>query len=248
MGKCGRRGKASSMVPIPSEFQMRFLFFSSSPPPPSLRPSLRFTTTLSQLRSGTTSPARIPRQGSTNPLRLNTTKPLQLLRLHRDLLPEPDLPRRALDEAHTVRVQRLVDRCSARLGAGDGNTSGSDRRSLELVPLTETFDDGGFHPEFDPVEWDEPDDVLYIVYLALRFVKKINQKKRHTQTQTIPIHPPLIPLIFVKPQSPYAAIIELINCAMQKATMSAVLGRSMKKKLCARVTKINACEMTATWR
>lgn len=56
-----------------------------------------------------------------------------------------------------------MDRRSARLGAGDGDTGGSDRGGLELVPLTETFDDGGFHREFDPVEWDEPDDVLRII-------------------------------------------------------------------------------------
>ena len=176
-------------------FFLSFLFL-----PPFSSPS-----SLSQLRSSTRTrrPTRVPRQRSTNALRLNTAKPLQLLGLHRNLLPKPNFPRRALDEADTVRVQRLMDRRSARLGAGDGNTSGGDSGGSELVPLAETFDNGGFHREFDPVERDEPDDVLrVIISITFKQTYKRRERKTHTQTQTIPIQPPLIPLIFVKPQSP----------------------------------------------
>jgi hypothetical protein len=65
-------------------------------------------------------------------------------------------------------------------------------------------------------------------------------KKEHTQTQTIPIHPPEMALILVKPQLPNPAMIDDTSCAMQNATIRAVEGRSMKKKLCERVTKIKA--------
>jgi len=160
-------GKTSSMVPIPSKFPNTVLFSLSLSFLPFLL--LLFNNNnnaqhhSSQLWSTTTRPTRVPRQRSPNPLRLDTTKPLQLLGLHRDLLPEPDLPRRALDKAHTVRVQRLVDRRCARLGAGDGDAGGRALGGLELVSLAEPFDDGGFHREFDPVEWDEPDNVLRII-------------------------------------------------------------------------------------
>lgn len=43
-------------------------------------------------------------------------------------------------------------------------------------------------------------------------------------------------------------MIDEISWATQNATMRAVEGRSMKKKPCERVTKMSACEMTATWR
>ena len=52
----------------------------------------------------------------------------------------------------------------------------------------------------------------------------------------------------VKPQLPYAAMIDEMSCAMQNAPMSANDGRSMKKNPCERVTKMSACEMMATWR
>ena len=31
-----------------------------------------------------------------------------------------------------------------------------------LTTFTDSLDNGGFHSEFDPVQGDEPDDVLYI--------------------------------------------------------------------------------------
>lgn len=74
-------------------------------------------------------------------------------------LSEPDSPCNTLEERHTVGVQALVDRRSAGLGAGKGNTRGGLRGELRLVTLAEVLDDGGLHRELDPVEGDEPDDV-----------------------------------------------------------------------------------------
>jgi len=52
-----------------------------------------------------------------------------------------------------------VDRGSARLSAGDRNTSGSFCEHLVFTALTKGFDDGSLHGEFDPIEGSEPNDV-----------------------------------------------------------------------------------------
>ena len=72
----------------------------------------------------------------------------------------------------------------------------------------------------------------------------MNQMMFHTQT--IPIQPPEIPLISVKPQLANAAMMDEMTCATTNAPMSAYDGRSMKKNPCERVTKISACEIMAT--
>ena len=64
----------------------------------------------------------------------------------------------------------------------------------------------------------------------------------------MPIQPPEIARMLVKPQSAYAAMIDAISCATQNAPNSANDGRSIKKNECERVTKMSAWEMMATWR
>lgn len=76
--------------------------------------------------------------------------------------------------------------------------------------------------------------------------REAEHRERHTQTQTIPIQPPEIALMFVKLQLPYAAMIDEISWATANANSKAVDGRSVKNRPCERVTKIKACEMTAT--
>ena len=94
---------------------------------------------------------------------LDRAEALELLGLHRDLRAEADLARRAADERDTVRVERLVNRGRARLGAGDGHTGGSLRGLVaerRLVAVAEVLDDRGLHRELDQVRGQGPDDVL----------------------------------------------------------------------------------------
>lgn len=95
---------------------------------------------------------------------LDAAEALELFGLHRnvDLAAKADLASGPLDERHTVGVQRLVDRSDTRLGAGEGDTSAGRGLASDLgfVTSTESLDDGSLHRELDPVERDEPDDVL----------------------------------------------------------------------------------------
>jgi hypothetical protein len=117
---------------------------------------------VSHSTSTSSSLARVARKRRTDALGLDAAEALELLGLHRDLRAEAHLARRALDERHTVRVQGLVDRRRAGLGARDGDAVRGFVCSLGLVPLAERLDDGGLHRELDPVERDEPYDVLHI--------------------------------------------------------------------------------------
>jgi len=106
------------------------------------------------------SATRVAGQSGSNSLRLDTAKSLELLGLHGDLLPEANLASSALDERHTIRVQRLVDGGSARLGTSDGDTGGGDGSSGGLdMPVAEVLDDSSLHGELDQVKGQEPDDV-----------------------------------------------------------------------------------------
>ena len=87
----------------------------------------------------------------------------ELVGLDRDPAAEADLARGAADERDTVRVERLVDRHSAGLGAGDGNTAGGLAGLLAergLVALTQPPDDCNLHGELVEVEGQEPDNIL----------------------------------------------------------------------------------------
>lgn len=96
-----------------------------------------------------------------NALSLYAAETLKLFGLHSNLSTEADLARHPLDERHTIRVQRLVDRSGAGLRTVDFEAGLLDHLCLlALVALAEILDDGGLHGEFDPIERDEPNDVL----------------------------------------------------------------------------------------
>ena len=89
-------------------------------------------------------------------------EPLQLLGLDADTSSKSNLPCCSSKESDTVRVQGFVDGSSPRLCAGNGDTIGGLRRLLSSLEtsVAEIFDDCGLHRELDPIERDEPDDVL----------------------------------------------------------------------------------------
>jgi hypothetical protein len=95
---------------------------------------------------------------------LDAAEALEFFGLHRDvnLAAKADLASSPLDERYTVGVERFVDRSDTRLGAGerDTGTGGGLASDLGFVTSTKGLDDGGLHRELDPVERDEPDDVL----------------------------------------------------------------------------------------
>ena len=92
---------------------------------------------------------------------LDRAEALELLGLHGDLLAEANLARRAADERHTVRVERLVNRgrTRGRASHGDAGLLGVLSDNL-VVTLAEVLDDRGLHRELDQVQRQEPDDVL----------------------------------------------------------------------------------------
>lgn len=105
-------------------------------------------------------------------------------------LAEADLASSTLDERNAILVERLVNGTHARLAATEGNTSGGFRGESTFVTRTEPFDNGSPHTEFDPIQRDEPDDVLEKGWINKK--KRVKKRTRHTQTQTMPIHPPEI--------------------------------------------------------
>lgn len=192
-------------------------------------------------------PARIPCKSLSHLLCLDTSKSVHLLRFHRNLSSNPNFTSSPLNERDTVRVQGFMDGRCPWSSTCQRNSGSSFFNSFKFTASAKRFYNGGFHGEFDPVKGYKPDDVLKEKYKVNKTSKYIHQKK-HTQTQTIPIHPPEMALIWVKPQLPKAAMIEETSCARQNAIISAVEGRSMKKKLWERVTKIKAWDIIATWR
>ena len=95
---------------------------------------------------------------------LDAGEALQLVVADADFATETDSARCTTDEANTVRVERLVDRSCPRLSAGDGNTTLGlllqFRTDLPLVTLAQVFDNSRLHGEFDPVQRNEPYDIL----------------------------------------------------------------------------------------
>jgi len=93
---------------------------------------------------------------------LDAAESLQLLRLDGNLSTKANLASGSLDEGHTVRVQRLVDRGSTRNGLDQGNASSSEgslRGGTTLAALADILDDGSLHGKLDKVEREEPNDV-----------------------------------------------------------------------------------------
>jgi hypothetical protein len=107
------------------------------------------------------SPARVPRQSRSDVLYLDARESLELILFHRHLLTKANLPSRSLDERHTIGVQGLVDRRSTRLGLRNWDTSLS-RCFFDGPSSTgaNVFYNSSLHGELDPVERDEPDDIL----------------------------------------------------------------------------------------
>lgn len=96
-----------------------------------------------------------------NALSLYAAEALQLFGLHGNLSTKANLARHPLDERDTIRVQRLVDRGGAGLRTVDFEASLLDHLGLlALVTLAEILDNGGFHGKLDPIERNEPNDVL----------------------------------------------------------------------------------------
>jgi len=91
------------------------------------------------------------RQSGTDALGLDTAESLQLLRLHRYLLPKPDLAHGTLDERHTIGVHGLVYRGGAGLGASNRDTFHSGLSNLLQTTVTEELDDSALHGELDPI-------------------------------------------------------------------------------------------------
>ena len=68
-----------------------------------------------------------------------------------------------MDEVRAIQVQALFDRRGAELGARERDAlglCGDLFGGLALVAGVEPLDEGGLHAELDPVEREEPDDVL----------------------------------------------------------------------------------------
>ena len=61
-----------------------------------------------------------------------------------------------------------MDGRSARLGTGEWDADGSLFLDNTLTTFTDSLDDGGFHSKFNPVQGDEPDDVLYTYIRCVR--------------------------------------------------------------------------------
>ncbi len=133
----------------------------------------------------TTCRTGMPRERLARLRRLDAAEPLHLAVLHHHLLAEPYPARGAVQERHAVRVERLVDRLHARRRALHAHL----RRGLRQPLVPQVLDEGGAHGELDPVEGDEPDDVLWAQGSGKGF-KRHHYLKKLTQTQTIPIHPP----------------------------------------------------------
>ena len=110
-------------------------------------------------------PAGMTRQRCTRALCLNTAESLQLFWFDGHLAPQANLPRRPTNERNTIRVQRLVNGRSARLSPSNRNP-GTTCRLLHSQPLrllvtaTQPLDDSELHPKLDPIQRNEPDNVL----------------------------------------------------------------------------------------
>ncbi len=102
-------------------------------------------------------PTGMPRERLARLRRLDAAEPLHLAVLHHHLLAEPYPARGAVQERHAVRVERLVDRLHARRRALHAHL----RRGLRQPLVPQVLDEGCAHGELDPVEGDEPDDVLW---------------------------------------------------------------------------------------
>ena len=136
-----------------------------------------------------------------------------------------------------------MDGRSARLGTGDWDAGGSFFLDDTLTTLAGSLDNGGFHSKFDPVQGDEPDDVLYTLYARIRLARL----GKDTNPDPNNIDPITRDSLDLSESHFTVRSNDGRDWARQNAPMGAVEGRSMKKS-CERVTKMRACEMMETWR
>jgi len=95
----------------------------------------------------------------TSVLSLEGSEALEFVLAHPDraALAEAYVPGSTADEADTVRVQGLMKRGSARLGALEGLAA--IVMDAAITTLTEPLNDGSLHAKLDVVERHEPDEV-----------------------------------------------------------------------------------------
>ena len=133
-----------------------------------------------------------------------------------------------------------MDRSSARLRAGDRDTiciedeGGDGLRVLGVVLLDETAGS-----KLDEVQGEKCEDVPN-PHDAVRQNQIRDMSPVRNRGGTHPMYPPETPATRVNGQFPYAAMIEEMSCAIPKAAMSAVEGRSTKNHEWDRVMKISA--------
>jgi hypothetical protein len=99
-------------------------------------------------------------------------------------LAEADLASSTLDERNAILVERLMNGTHTRLAATEGNTSDDVRGESTFVTRTEPFDNGSPHTEFDPIQRDEPDNVLEKAGLTKNALKRGQDIPRPKQYQS----------------------------------------------------------------
>lgn len=119
---------------------------------------------------------------------LNAAETFELVRGHvRCTVAEADLAGGAGEEAGSVAVER----CGAGLGACERDAAcccallGLQAQSA----LAQVLDHSCLHSKLDPIQRDEPYNVLKDGVSVRKPADNALKKERHTQTQTIPIHP-----------------------------------------------------------
>lgn len=145
--------------------------------------------------------AGVTSESSSDTLSLYAAEAVEFFRLDGHFSAKTDTARSTPDERDTVGVEGLVDGGSTGLSAGDGDTSRSFGEHLVFTALTKGFDNSCLHAEFDPVKGSEPNDVLQN-QTSVNHGENCCADIELTQTQTIPIQPPEMASICVKPQLP----------------------------------------------
>ena len=105
-------------------------------------------------------PTRIPCKSLSNLLCLNSSKPLNLFRFHRNLSSNSNFTSSPLDKRDTIRVQRFMDGGCPWSSTCQGDSGSSFFNGFKFTATAKRFYNGRLHGEFDPVKGYKPDDVL----------------------------------------------------------------------------------------
>ena len=117
---------------------------------------------INKLKSSCGSARGMASQSLTGLSGLDARETLKFVALDADPATKANFACCATDETDTVRVEGLVDRSSAGLSTGDGDTRFAGLGLLVLLglaPLAQVLDHGRLHCELDPVERKEPNNV-----------------------------------------------------------------------------------------